>query len=151
MIDRGAIGEVTGCNNILIERGRLQFFARVTSQSDPIYSDVDAARATGHRDLPVPPTLMLGFETETGDLFSTLDRLNIDLRNVLHGEQGFTYHQMAYAGDLLQFETRIADIYSKKEGQLEFIVRHTKVTRGADHIADLRSVMVVVQQQGGRT
>ena len=30
---------------------------------------------------------------------------------------------MAYAGDTLQFETHIADIYDKKGGALSFVVR----------------------------
>ena len=38
----------------------------------------------------------------------------VDPTRVLHGEQRFVYHAMAYAGDTLHFEQRIADIYAKK-------------------------------------
>ncbi len=62
---------------------------------------------------------------------------------VLHGEQSFIYHRMAYAGDTLRFESRIADIYEKKGGALDFVVRETRVSRhDGEHIADLRSVLV---------
>jgi acyl dehydratase len=51
---------------------------------------------------------------------------------------------MAYAGDRLDFEQRIADIYDKKNGALEFVVRETRVTNqhGA-LVAELRGVTVV--------
>jgi acyl dehydratase len=50
---------------------------------------------------------------------------------------------MAYAGDVLRFESRIADIYDKKNGALWFIVRETRVTnQRGEHVADLRSVVV---------
>ena len=41
------------------------------------------------------------------------------------------------------FEARIADIYDKKGGALEFVVRETRVTnQNGEHVADLRSVIV---------
>lgn len=39
-----------------IERGRLAFFAKATGETNPVYSDIDAARAAGYADLPAPPT-----------------------------------------------------------------------------------------------
>ena len=63
---------------------------------------------------------------------------------VLHGEQGFTFHRMAYAGDVLRFEQRIEDIYDKKGGALEFVVRKTRVSnQRGEHVADLRAVTVL--------
>jgi hypothetical protein len=38
----------------------------------------------------------------------------MDYRKLLHGEQGFSYHGMAYAGDKLTFEQRIEDILRQK-------------------------------------
>jgi hypothetical protein len=51
---------------------------------------------------------------------------------------------MAYAGERLHFETRIADIYAKKNGSLEFVVCDTHVGNAAgEPVADLRSTLVV--------
>lgn len=50
---------------------------------------------------------------------------------------------MAYAGDQLHYEGRIADIYARKGGALDFVVRETRVTnQRGEHVADLRSVIV---------
>ena len=69
--------------------------------------------------------------------------LGIRPDRILHGEQSFDYHRMAYAGDTLHFKTTIADIYDKKGGALEFVVRETRVAnQDGEHVADLRSVLV---------
>jgi hypothetical protein len=124
-----------------VERGRLRFFAQATGQTDPIYSDVDAARAKGHRDLPVPPTFFFGLQFEAGEPFGYLARLGVDLRTVLHGEQSFIYHRMAYAGDQLTLTDRIVDVYAKRN--LEFLVRQSDITRGDEPVAEARAVIVV--------
>ena len=63
---------------------------------------------------------------------------------MLHGEQQFRYHAMAHAGDKLRFEPRIADIYDKKGGALEFVRARDAVTNqhGA-LVAELSCVTVV--------
>jgi len=51
---------------------------------------------------------------------------------------------MAYAGDVLRFEQSIEDIYDKKNGVLEFVVRKTIVTnQRGESVAQLRTVSVL--------
>ncbi len=128
---------------VTAERGRLAFFAQATGQSDPVYADVGVARAAGHRDLPVPPSFYFSLELERPDPFGWLAALGIDLRRVLHGEQSFTYHAMAYAGDTLTLRSRIVDVSVRKGGALELLTRQTSVTRGAEPVAEAVSVIVV--------
>ncbi|MGW3044315.1 MaoC family dehydratase N-terminal domain-containing protein [Kitasatospora sp. NPDC001159] len=128
---------------VQVERGRLRFFAKATGQTDPVYTDVETARRAGHRDLPVPPTFFFSLELEAPEPFAYLAALDVDLRRVLHGEQAFTYHRPAYAGDTLTLQPRIVDVYSKKHGALDFLVKRTDVHRGTELIAETRSVIVV--------
>ncbi|MUM33512.1 MaoC family dehydratase [Mycobacterium sp. CBMA361] len=130
--------------SLTIDRGRLRFFAKAIGETDPVYTEVDAAKAAGYQDLPAPPTFLFSVELENPDPFVFLSSLGVDLRFVLHGEQSFTYHQIAYPGDELVARPRIVDIYSKKGGALEFVVKETAITRtDGTPIADLRSVIVV--------
>ena len=47
-------------------------------------------------------------------------------------------------GDTLRIETRVTDIYDKKGGLLEFVVRESKVTNQlGEHVADMRGILVV--------
>ncbi|MNO05905.1 hypothetical protein D3C81_2274700 [compost metagenome] len=66
-----------------------------------------------------------------------------DLGRILHAEQSFAYHKPAVAGDVLTFDTRVADVYEKKGGALQFVVNETRVTnQDGEHIADVRSTLV---------
>ena len=120
----------------------MRFFAKATGETNPIYFDESAARDAGHPNLPLPPTFLFSLELDQPDT-RWRDEIGIQVARILHGEQSFTYHRMAYAGDVLRFETRIADIYDKKGGALDFVVRETRVTnQNGEHVADLRSVLV---------
>lgn len=144
MIDRAFIGHTMPSYTVPVEASRLRFFAKATDQTDPIYTDEQAARGAGHAALPVPPSFLFCLEMESPEPAAIRNLLGMDYRSLLHGEQRFTYHRMAYAGDVLQFEQRIADIYDKKGGALEFVVRDTKVTnQRGEHVADLRCVTVI--------
>lgn len=143
-VDTNAIGTTLTPRTATMDAGRLRFFATTIGETDPVYTDVDAARRAGHADLPVPPTFLFGIELEAADPFDWLAALGVDMRRVLHGEQAFTYHRSAFAGETLTATPRIVDIFSKKNGALEFIVKHTDVTDAdGTTIAELTSTIVV--------
>ncbi|MDZ4269713.1 MAG: MaoC family dehydratase N-terminal domain-containing protein [Mycobacterium sp.] len=148
-LDPSAIGTQLPAATMTVDRAGLRFFAKAIGEADPVYTDVDAARAAGHPDLPVPPTFLFSIELEAPDPFAYLAALNIDLRYVLHGEQSFIYHAMAYPGDQLVATPRITDVYTKKGGALDFIAKDTAVTRAdGTAIADLQS-LIVIRNAGG--
>ncbi|MER5769165.1 MaoC family dehydratase N-terminal domain-containing protein [Streptomyces sp. NPDC001985] len=142
-IDPAVIGTRTDAFETRAERGRLRFFARATGQTDAVYTDPAAAAAAGHRDLPVPPTFLFCLEMDNPDRGAFLTDLGIDVRTVLHGGQEFAYHAQAYAGDPLTFRTEVTDVYAKKGGALQFVVRATHVTRDGEPIATLTGTVVV--------
>ena len=144
MIDRRYIGHTLPAFSVDVEKGRLRFFAKAIGQTDPVYVDEEAARAAGHAGLPVPPTFLFCMEMESPNPAAIRDLLGMDYKRLLHGEQGFTYHAMAHAGDTLTFSQRIEDIYDKKNGALEFVVRNTRVTNQRNElVAELRCVTVI--------
>jgi acyl dehydratase len=70
--------------------------------------------------------------------------LQVPIAKILHGEQGFVYHQPVVAGDTITVRSRITDIYDKKNGALEFVEKTSRATnQRGEHVADLRSVIVV--------
>jgi acyl dehydratase len=143
MIDRSFIGRDLPSSTMTLERGRLRFFAKAVGETDPVYTDLEAARAAGYPDLPAPPTFLFGAELDSGESFALLDLLGIPLAKVLHGEQGFTYHRPACAGDTITVRPRIADIYDKKGGALEFVVKTAEARNQRDElVAELRTVLV---------
>lgn len=143
-LDTSLTGSTLPPVTMTIDPGRLRFFANAIGESDPIYTELDVATAAGHPSLPVPPSFLFNIELDSPDPFAFLASLGADLRFVLHGEQSFDYHRMAYAGDTITASPRIADVYSKKAGALQFVVKHTELTRSdGTAIATLISTLVV--------
>jgi acyl dehydratase len=132
------------------DRGRLAFFAKATGQADPVYADITAARAAGHPDLPVPPTFFFGLELELPDPFGYLAALGVDLRQVLHGKQSFTYHALAYAGQTLTLRSRITDVTIRKNGAMVLFVKTTDITRDGELIAAASSTIIVLDREAGQ-
>lgn len=143
MIDRKWIGHETATSVLPIERSRLQFFAKAIGETQAIYTDRDAAQAAGYADLPAPPTFLFAAELDSGAVDDVLAKLEIPLAKLLHGEQSFTYHQPACVGDTVTVTSRIEDIYDKKNGALEFVVKASKaVNQRGELVAEMRSVLV---------
>ncbi|MEY1662353.1 MaoC family dehydratase N-terminal domain-containing protein [Isoalcanivorax beigongshangi] len=144
MIDTRFIGTELPSFSVDVEAGRLRFFAKATGNADPIYVDREAARAAGYSDIPIPPTFLFCLEMESPQPSAMRELLNIDIGKVLHGEQQFIYHRPVCVGDRITFAPRISDIYAKKGGALEFVVRQTRVTNQHDQlVAELNCVTVV--------
>ena len=146
MIDRKWIGHALGTSVLPIDRTRLRFFAKAIGETDPVYLDEAAARAAGHADLPAPPTFLFAAELDSGATDRLLADLDVPITTILHGEQRFRYYRTACAGDVVTVDSHIADLYDKKDGALEFIVKESRaVNQRAELVAELRTVIVVRQ------
>lgn len=143
MIDKRWIGHELPASVLPIERSRLQFFAKAIGETNPIYTDAAAARGAGYPDLPAPPTFLFAAELDSGAVDQLLEQLQIPLAKLLHGEQSFTYHRPACVGDTVTVRSRIDDIYDKKNGALEFVVKTSRATNQNDElVVEMRSVLV---------
>lgn len=143
MIDKTWIGHELTPSVLPIERSRLQFFAKAIGETDPVYLDQGAAQKAGYRDIPAPPTFLFAAELDSGASDQLLADLEIPFEKLLHGEQGFTYHQAVCAGDTITVRSKISDVYSKKNGALEFVTRTSTATnQDGETVAELRCVLV---------
>ena len=138
-----ATGSATPPVTTTIDRGRLRLFAKATGQTDPVYTDVQAARAAGHRDLLVPPTYLFGIELEQPEPFGWLTEHGVDMGSVLHGTQSFDYLADVYAGDEVTARSAVTDVQVKKGGALTLVERQTTVTRDDVTVARLTTIVAV--------
>lgn len=130
MLDRSHIGMTLAPHTARVDARQLQFFAKATAQPKP--------------DLMVPPTYLFCLEMEAENPTEMLDRMEIDIGRILHANQEFTYHRPIHTGEELTFQPRVSDIFDKKGGALEFVVKDTEVTDASGVlVAELRSTIVV--------
>ena len=140
--DTSAIGRPTSANRVRIERGPVSYFAGAVEDDNPIYHDVQAAKAAGFDDLPTPPTFSWGWthmgtvgEEQPSDptkgshpINELMGALMAKGGLVLHGEQEFVYHRPVVAGDVLVSSGKIGDVYEResKGKTMTFIVMETE-------------------------
>jgi len=104
-----------------IEKQRVKFFSKATGQTDPVYFDEDAAKEKGFPSLLAPPTFLTTVSHEQKNPYQYLHDLSIDMKNVLHAGQSYKYHDLVFAGDQITMESKIKNMFDKKNGSLQFI------------------------------
>jgi acyl dehydratase len=67
-------------------------------------------------------------DMEGPEFLPFLDLLNMDIARILHGSQEFEYIAPICAGDSITVTGRIADMFEKKGGALEFVVMEQSYT-----------------------
>jgi hypothetical protein len=82
---------------------------------------------TGAPDV-APPTFMKAVEGEHNSSRRILEALGVDLKRVLHAEQQFDYLGAIRAGDVLQVQRTVTDLYDRKNGAMDFIVIESTIT-----------------------
>lgn len=143
MLDKNLIGHEFPTFSADVEKGRLKFFAKAIGETNPIYTDEAAALAAGYRALPAPPTFTMVLDMEGPEMLPMLDLLNMDIARILHGSQEFEYMEPICAGDRITMTARIADMFDKKDGALEFVVmEHVYTNQEGAMVAKATSTLV---------
>jgi acyl dehydratase len=84
-----------------VGREKIREFATAIGDANPIYRDVEAARAAGHDDVIAPPTFAIVLTLKAGHQVIDDPDFGIDYSRVVHGEQRFEHVRPIRAGDAL--------------------------------------------------
>lgn len=120
-LDKAAIGRKGSVITYVIDASEVRAFADAIGDPSPVYRDLDAARAAGHRAIPAPPTFAAC--RRGGD--DVRDGLDMDWSRILHGGEEITLNRPVYVGDRLHVGQHIADIFTKEGrsgGVMDFLV-----------------------------
>ena len=143
MPESGLIGKDLGSHQVPVSLFQVQFYAKVTGQTERLFFDEVYAKAQGYPSVVVPVGLLFGLEMNREDPYAWFTQVGLDAGKTLHASQEFMCHGQCFAGDVLTFTSRVADVYTKKNGTLYFLDRHTRVeNQNGKPVADLISVFV---------
>lgn len=135
MVDKALVGKELPIVTATVNEERVRAFRRVCKSAD--------AKST-----VAPPTYLFALEMLNAESpMAMVEDLGIDIANLLHGEQSFTYHRPIVAGDTLEYRTVVRDITEKKGGALTLVQQDTRVTDGANELVAELSRIFVVQQR----
>lgn len=124
-----------------VGREKVREFATAIGDSNPLFHDLAAAKAAGHRDLLAPPTFpfVITYRAMIGAMGDP--ELNLNYAMVVHGEQKFTYTRPLYAGDEVIVDSVVADIAAVGRNELLTMEQHVKTLDG-ELIVTTRNVTV---------
>jgi acyl dehydratase len=125
-----------------ITRNDIRRFAAAIGDANPLYTDVEAAKAAGYSDVIAPPTFLISASTGGGDGgFIREPGLGLNFAMVVHGEETFEFTRPVVAGDVLTLEQRIADIPAKGSNELMTLVTEVTSATG-EHVATVTNTIV---------
>lgn len=124
-----------------VGREKVREFATAIGDNNPLFHDLAAAQAAGHRDLLAPPTFpfVITYRAMIGAMGDP--ELNLNYAMVVHGEQQFTYTRPLYAGDEVIVDSVVADIAAVGRNELLTMEQHVKTLDG-ELIVTTRNVTV---------
>lgn len=126
----------------LVGREKVREFARAVFATNPIYLDVDAARAAGHADVVAPPTFPVVVQELTLAQLLAEPDANIDFSRVVHGDQRFTYSRSVVAGDELTATLSVTSV--KTLGGHSMVTSESVMADASgDHVVTAISTLVV--------
>lgn len=80
--------------------------------TNPAYTDQEAAKALGHADVIAPPTFAFAITFKAAEQVIQDPHLGLDYSRVVHGDQKFAYTRPVRAGDRLTVTSTIEAIKS---------------------------------------
>ena len=122
-----------------VERGKIREYALVLGLTDPVHTDLEAARAAGFDDLLAPPTFVRQFWHENPGN-DPMPHLGYDPKRRLHGEQEFEYHKPLVAGMNLKGRNTIVSTREKegrRGGMMTFVVIETRFVDEAGELVQV--------------
>lgn len=125
----------------LIGREKVREFATAIGDFAPVFHDLAAAQELGYRDLPAPPTFAFAITMKALANAMFDPELGLDYSRVVHGSQGFEYHEPMQAGDEVVVKSRITDITTRGSNEL-LTTEADVVTADGDVLVTCRNTIV---------
>jgi acyl dehydratase len=122
-VNTDVIGRAYPPTTYAVGREKVREYAYAVGETNPLYLDVEAARAAGHEDVVAPPmfAVVYSFPAVMPVFFDPV--VGIDFSRLVHGGQEFTWGPLVVAGDEIATTLTVADISSR--GRNSFFVFET--------------------------
>jgi acyl dehydratase len=103
-----------------VGREKVREYARAVGESDPLYLDVDAARAAGYADVVAPPMFAVVYAMPAVAQGMFDPEVGIDFSRLVHAGQAFEWGPVVVAGDEISTTLSVKDV-SERRGSGFFV------------------------------
>jgi acyl dehydratase len=126
----------------LVGREHIRQFASAVNDDNPIYHDVDAAKAAGYADVVAPPTFSVALAGWRSTVPMDDPELGLDFSRVVHGDQRFSLLRPIVAGDEIEVTGTITNIRDLR-GTDSVTIEYALVTTSGERLGAATSTLVV--------
>jgi len=125
-VDPDLIGKSFAPATYAVGREKIREYAHAVGETDPLYLDVEAARAAGHADVVAPPMFAVVYSLPAvwPALFD--EEVGIDFARMVHGGQEFRWGPVVVAGDEITTTASLKDV-SERRGNGFFVFESVSV------------------------
>jgi len=146
MFDKKHIGHAFEPYDVEVEKGAVRLFAKAIGETNPVNTDEEAARAAGHRSVVAPLTFIASLVALSPYYFPIAALLGFSEENVLHVGQEYEYFGEICVGDCLTLQETIVDIFTKKNGTLNFVISETMLRNPEGELVALSRETIMVRE-----
>ncbi|MCL1817410.1 MAG: MaoC family dehydratase N-terminal domain-containing protein [Spirochaetaceae bacterium] len=124
-----------------VDRSKIRELAAAIGDTNPIFTDSEAARKEGYADTPAPLTFATVM-TFGGcpDIWRLMEGMGIDTARLLHAKEEYEYLAPLYPGDIV---TGRIVVESLRGGRMEMACFQTTYTRGDEPVLRARMTVIV--------
>lgn len=119
-VNTAAIGKSYPPVLYAVGREKIREYASAVGESNPLHSDLEAARAAGHPDLVAPPMFAVVYAGRAVMPGIFDPEVGIDFGRMVHGAQRFAWGPLVLAGDEITTTASVQEIAER--GGLGFYV-----------------------------
>lgn len=125
--------------DLVVEAGKVEEYARAVLDDNPVHRDVDEASKQGYREVPAPLTFTATKRFPRYRPSGVADHWGFDLgfdpEFTVHGQKEYEFGRDILVGDILRGETTLERVYQREGShgdEMTFAVLATKFTDKAD-------------------
>jgi acyl dehydratase len=127
------IGKSYPTTTYAIGREKIREYAYAVGESNPLYLDVEAARAAGHDVVVAPPMFAVVFSMQAVAQGLFDPEVGIDFSRLVHAGQEFEWGALMVAGDEISTTAAVSDI-SERAGNGFFVFESTSVNQRGETV-----------------
>jgi acyl dehydratase len=125
-VNTEAVGKTYEPSTYAVGREKIREYAAAVGETNPLYFDVDAARAAGYDDVVAPPMFAVVYGARSVGPAILDPDVGIDFARMLHAGQEFQWGPLVVAGDEITTAASVKDI--SERGGMNFFVFETVST-----------------------
>jgi acyl dehydratase len=116
-----------------VGREKAREYARAVGETNPVYLDVEAARAAGYADVVAPPMFAVVYSAPAVGPLIFDPEIELNFAMMVHGGQEFVWDSPVVAGDEISTRASVKDI-SERDGRGYYVFESVSTNQRAEQV-----------------